>query len=251
MSRIARKDLNASFFHVMSQGINREKIFDKVSYRKKYLNLMKENEKSHNVEIIAYCVMSNHVHMLIYTEEINELSKFMRMINTSYAKYFNWSEERVGYVFRNRFKSEPILDEKYLWQCIKYIHKNPVKAYIVEKCEEYEFSSYNDYKKQIGVAENKILNKIYGSKNYFADIENADDFSGFMDDKNNKDEVMEEYIKAFLAENNVMINEVFEDKNLLNKLINILLNNANMTKVDIQNKLQISPWKLDQILKFS
>ena len=100
MSRIARKYLNTSFFHVMSQGINREKIFYKKSYCKKYLNLMQENEKKYNVEIIAYCVMSNHVHMLIYAEKINNLSNFMRMINTSYARYFNWYENRVGYVFR-------------------------------------------------------------------------------------------------------------------------------------------------------
>lgn len=127
MSRIARKNLNASFFHVMSQGINREDIFHNKSYCARYLNLMKESEKIYNVEIIAYCIMSNHVHMLMYADKITELSRFMHKINTKYASYFNWRESRVGYVFRDRFKSEPILDEKYLWQCIKYIHENPLK----------------------------------------------------------------------------------------------------------------------------
>lgn len=249
MSRIARKNLNASFFHVMSQGINREKIFYKESYRKKYLDLIRENEKNYNIEIIAYCVMSNHVHMLIYIEQINELSNFMRMINTSYARYFNWSEERVGYVFRNRFKSEPILDEKYLWQCIKYIHKNPVKAQMVQKCEDYEFSSYNDYKKKTGVAKNKILNKIFGSENYFSNIEHADDFSGFIEDENNKEEVMEEYIKYFLCRNNMVMPEVLEDKKKLKELINVLLNNANMSKRDVEKRFNISSWKVEQILK--
>ena len=249
MSRIARKDLNASFFHVMSQGINREKIFYKESYQKKYLNLAKENEKSYNVEIVAYCVMSNHVHMLIYTEEINELSEFMRKINTSYARYFNWSEERVGYVFRDRFKSEPILDEKYLWQCIKYIHKNPVRAKMVSKCEDYEFSSYNDYKKQIGVAKNKILKTIYGSENYFYNIEKAEDFLGFIEDESNKNEIMEEYIRDFISRNNIMLSDLFEDEKIFKGLINVLLNNANMTKKDVQNRLNISSWKLGQILK--
>lgn len=251
MSRIARKDLNASFFHVMSQGINKEKIFYKECYRKKYLSLMKENEKDYNLEIIAYCVMSNHVHMLIYTEQINELSKFMRIINTSYARYFNWSEDRVGYVFRDRFKSEPILDEKYLWQCIKYIHKNPVKAKMVLKCEDYEFSSYNDYKKQTGVAKNKILNTIFGSENYFSNIEQADEFLGFIEDENNKEEIMEEYIRDFLRKNNIKMSEVLEDRKMLKELINLLLNNANMRKKDVQNRLNISSWKMGQILKLS
>jgi putative transposase len=249
MSRIARKNLNASFFHVMSQGINREDIFHNKSYCARYLKLMKESEKIYNVEIIAYCIMSNHVHMLMYADKITELSRFMHKINTKYASYFNWRESRVGYVFRDRFKSEPILDEKYLWQCIKYIHENPVKAHMVNECKEYKFSSYNDYKNEIGVGKNKILREMYGAKNYFSKIEAIDDFCGFIDDKIDKKEIMEEYIRVFLDKHNIIIDDIISDKKLLKELIKILIYNVNVTKKDIGNRFNISLWKISKIIK--
>ena len=90
MSRLARKDLNTSFFHVMSQGINKEKIFFNKFFKEKYLSMLIKNEPLTNVQIIAYCIMDNHVHLLIYSESINNLSLFMKNVNTEYAQYYNW-----------------------------------------------------------------------------------------------------------------------------------------------------------------
>ena len=88
--RLSRKDYNASFFHVMVQGHNKEYIFEENRSKQKYLTLMKENEK--DVDILAYCIMGNHAHLLLHTSEINNMSKFMHKINSEYAMYYNYIE---------------------------------------------------------------------------------------------------------------------------------------------------------------
>ena len=98
MPRRARKTLSTSFFHVIVQGVNREYIFEKDTYKRKYLNLLKEAKKEYEIEIISYVIMSNHVHILIYTEQIAELSNFMKKVNEDYARYYNYIENRVGYL---------------------------------------------------------------------------------------------------------------------------------------------------------
>mgnify|MGYP002538811907 CR=1 FL=1 len=149
ISRKIRKNVTTSIFHIMVQGINKEYIFNQEIYIKKYLKFLKENQKQTNLKIIAYCIMTNHAHLLIKSENIQELSKFMQKVNSSYARYYNYMEKRVGYVFRDRFKSQAIMSEKQYYNCIRYIHLNPVKAKIVEKQEDYKYSSYIIYQKRL------------------------------------------------------------------------------------------------------
>ena len=99
-------------------------------------------------------------------------------------------------LFRNRYKSEPIYDRKYLLNCIKYIHNNPVKANIVEECGDYKYSSYNDYSNNTGIAKNKILEDIFGKdcnylflfkKGYdkiFMDVDEEKDFEHYIKERN-------------------------------------------------------------------
>lgn len=146
MPRIARQYLETSFFHVMVQGINKEFIFKNDRYINRYLQLIRKNLNKENLKIIAFCIMNNHAHLLIQTKNRGELSKYMQKVNSMYAKYYNYMEnERVGYVFRDRYKSEPILDKRQLIQCVKYIHQNPVKAKMVKNQCEYKYSSYCFY----------------------------------------------------------------------------------------------------------
>ena len=138
ISRIARKYKNSSFFHIIVQGINKEYIFQEERFKKMYLKQISRFTKELNIEVIAYCIMGNHAHFLIMTKNIEDLSKLMQKVNSMYAKYYNYSQNRVGYVFRDRFLSEVIDSKRYFIQCIKYIHLNPVKANIVKNCKEYE-----------------------------------------------------------------------------------------------------------------
>jgi REP element-mobilizing transposase RayT len=121
MPRRARRDNESSFFHIIVQGIDKKYIFSSENYMKKYYELIIEKSLKHNINVLAYCIMGNHAHLLIYTTQIRDMSNFMRDVNTEYGTYYNKKEKRVGYVFRDRFVSEPICNTRYLYNCISYI----------------------------------------------------------------------------------------------------------------------------------
>ena len=171
MPRKARKDLEIGFFHVMVQGIKKEKIFYNNKCKEKYIYLMKFFKEKQKIDIISFCVMENHVHIIVYTKDINELTTFMRKLNTTYAINYNKEEKRVGYVFRNRFECKEINNQDYLTKCIKYVHMNPVKAGIVKLEKEYRYSSYNDYINKRGIVTEELIQKIFNSKyNYLKEF---------------------------------------------------------------------------------
>ncbi|MBR2744027.1 MAG: transposase [Clostridia bacterium] len=241
MSRIARERLNASFFHVMCQGINKEMLFNLDKQKEKYLFLLKENMFKFDIQIIAYCIMSNHVHILIYSEDMCKLSKFMKCVNTEYAQYYNYIEKRVGYVFRDRFKSQAITDKKYLYQCINYIHLNPVKAGMVALPQEYIYSSYNDYMSNSGITQNKIFGRLFDGKN-FAILENFSNCSDFIDENIDKNTIMDEYICNFIKKNKIGIECIFSEKKYLCHIIKTLLRSTCIRKKDIGEKFGMT-WK--------
>lgn len=174
MPREARNKYDCNFFHVMTQGINKEKIFYDDKYKRIYIKSIFDNAKKFNIEIIAYCIMINHAHLLLKVDNIQKMSEFMKVVNMKYAMIYNNMENRVGVVFRNRFKSENIYDEKYFYNCIQYIHNNPVKAGIIEEAKEYRFSSANDYDldKVSGILKGMVNKKEEGIVNF---IDTEDD----------------------------------------------------------------------------
>ena len=145
MPRKSRKQLETNFFHVINQGIKKEYIFNTEFNKKEYLKILYEQKDKYNLDIISFAIMDNHFHLLIYVKEINDLSNYMKSVNEIYAMIYNKINDRVGPVFRDRFKSEPINNEKYLFQCVSYIHRNPVKAGIASKIGEYRFASTTEY----------------------------------------------------------------------------------------------------------
>lgn len=213
MPRISRKILNTAYFHVMSQGINKSYIFDKAEDKRHYIKLMNQLVKEYNLKIIAYCVMSNHVHMLLHSENIAELSKFMQRLNLKYGKYYNKKYDRVGFVFRNRFRSEGIYGINHLYNCINYIYNNPVKAKICKNPSEYPFSNY------------KPVPKVESKKYVFIDED---------EDKN------ENYIiSQVLCDKNVNLNSLNSNKDNLKKIVMILKEDYGISLRKIANELHI------------
>ena len=153
MPRRARRDLESCYLHVIVQGIERKYIFDKECYKEKYKELMLHKSQVFNVKILAYCIMGNHTHSLLFSENIEEIGKYMKSLNTAYAHFYNKSEKRVGYVFRDRYLSEAIRSERQLYNCLVYIHYNPVEAKIVSLPDKYRYSSYIDYQKNKGIVD--------------------------------------------------------------------------------------------------
>ena len=112
--------------------------------------------------------MHNHSHLLIHSENPEEISKFMQKVNTTYSMYYNKINNRVGYVFRNRFKSQEILDQGQLYTCLRYIHNNPVKANITKTMQEYKHSSYNEFTSgRYKIINDKSIEILFGETDNF------------------------------------------------------------------------------------
>ncbi|MBQ3414896.1 MAG: transposase [Clostridia bacterium] len=252
MSRKSRKDLNTPFLHIMVQGVNKEYIFNKKDYIIKYLELIQENKKEFEVTIIAYCIMNNHAHFLVYTENIEKFGKYMQKINLNYAQMYNKTQNRCGILFRNRYQAEPIYDKKYLINCIKYIHDNPVKAGIVKKCEDYKYSSYNNYMNNAEECTSPIMQEIFGKNcNYELLFKRVHDIR-FMDDKesyNNSDEYIIGGIEEFIIENKICVIDIFQNRKLLIKLIFFLKQNCNIKYNEIRNYLDIPRGTMENLKK--
>ena len=210
MPRIPRKNFECRYFHIMVQGIAKDFIFNNNEFKKEYIRLIHKYKEKFCIDLLAFCVMDNHAHLLAYIDDISNMSNYMQKINTLYAMYYNKKlSNRVGHVFRNRFKSEEIASENHLINCIKYIHNNPVKAKIVETPKDYIYSSYKDYLYKKGLALNKNIaeflkfnNVLYGNEERsFIDIETDKEIyiekviKDVLIETNNKDMVIEEKIK--------------------------------------------------------
>lgn len=160
MPRVSRGCVEAQYYHIMVQGIGKEYIFENETMKNKYKELISKKSNLNTILIIAYCIMDNHAHILIKTEKNEHLSKMMAQINSSYGKFYNRIRNRVGYVFRDRYRAEPIYNINHLQNCVRYIHENPVKANMVKKCKEYIYSSYNDYINN--KIDKKVIDDVYG-----------------------------------------------------------------------------------------
>ena len=143
MPRASRKQGESNVYHVMARGVGRQLIFEGDADRRAYLAILREELGSRDGCLLAWCLMDNHVHLLIQMS-LNELSEMMRVVHSTYALFFNRCHDRVGHLFQGRFKSEPIEDERQLLTVLRYIHQNPVKAGISQTCD-YPWSSYRAY----------------------------------------------------------------------------------------------------------
>jgi putative transposase len=144
MPRQARAKSESGIYHIMARGINKQLIFEEQEDNYKFIEILGEYKAVSEYKIFAYCLMGNHFHLLLKVEK-ESLEQIMKKICGKYVYWFNGKYSRTGHLFQDRFKSEPIEDEKYLLTVLRYIHQNPVKADMVKKVAEYEYSSYNEY----------------------------------------------------------------------------------------------------------
>jgi putative transposase len=144
MPRVPRVSSSIDTYHVIQRGIDKRNIFlFREDYEKFLFYIMKAKEKC-DFSIYAYCLMTNHVHLLIKVEE-DTIGNIMRRITVGYAQYHNNKYDRNGHLFQNRFISEPIEDTRYFLTVLRYIHQNPVKSGMVSSISDYPWSSYHAY----------------------------------------------------------------------------------------------------------
>jgi putative transposase len=144
MARALRIEYEDAFYHVTSRGNERKKIFTTRRDYEKFKEYVLEAKKRFGFILHCYVLMSNHYHMLIETPEKN-LQRIMHQINSSYSIYTNTKRKRCGHLFQGRYKAIIIDKDNYLVELSRYIHLNPVRAKVVERPEDYPYSSYRAY----------------------------------------------------------------------------------------------------------
>lgn len=249
MSRIARNQMETTFFHNMTQGINKEYIFEENRCKKKYIELLQKEANELNINLIAFTIMDNHAHILLHTENISNMSKFMKTINEKFAMYYNYINKRVGIVFRNRYKSQPILSEKQLLNCIRYIFNNPVRAKIVLSPEQYVYSNFKDF--QVSQISEISLDKIYKDINNSIDFPNAKNEkiiteAEFIDTFEDTEIFIKELIKNYEKENDLMIGKNTEE---MKKIVQYVKKNTNISHKFLADILHISKTTISRYMK--
>lgn len=144
MPRESRKESQTGYYHVMMRGNNKEKVFEKTTEKQYFIEQLRYQIGKETISLVAYCLMDNHVHLLIHSE-LQKMIESLKWVNIKFAGLYNLKYERVGHVFQDRFKSEVIDTEEYLIGAMRYIHNNPIKARIVSNIDSYHWSSYKEY----------------------------------------------------------------------------------------------------------
>lgn len=153
MPRKNRVFSDTGVYHVMLRGINHQIIFESHNDYLKLLQLLhqkcypKDSDRKAMPAccvIYAYCLMPNHIHLLIQEKE-EKISDTIKSIGISYAQYYNIKYEHSGHLFQDRFRSEPVNNWEYFVTLLRYIHQNPVTGGIVHRIKDYEWSSWAEY----------------------------------------------------------------------------------------------------------
>ena len=140
MPRIARTVVAGCPHHITQRGNYKQKTFSCRADYEKYLHWLSEYCKKYKLIILAFCLMRNHVHFISIPQELDSLSKTFNTCHMRYSQYYNKKNRNIGHLWQGRFYS-CALDEGHLYEAIRYVENNPVRAKIVKRAEEWEWSS--------------------------------------------------------------------------------------------------------------
>ena len=168
MSRQARTLSKTGIYHIMLRGINQQQIFHEAEDYNKFIEIVKECKQTKDFNIYAYCLMGNHVHLLLKETE-ETIGQVMKRIASRFASWYNIKYQRVGHLFQDRFKSEPVEDDAYFLTVLRYIHQNPIKAGLCKKIDDYQYSSFNEFFLKSSLIDSEVV----------FDIISKDDFISF------------------------------------------------------------------------
>lgn len=171
MSYAVRKAAESGFYHVTLRGNGRQLLFNDESDYRAFLGMASDECAARGVVIIAYCLMGNHVHLILRIDPekngIETLSSAMHVLALKFARRFNAKTGHVGHVFQGRFGSKPIEDDAYLLEAVRYVHANPETGGICA-LEEYPWSSYREYRGVQEFIDPTIVLEMLGGSDAFA-----------------------------------------------------------------------------------
>jgi putative transposase len=143
--RTARHIIDKGYYHVLTRGNDRRNVFQGDDDYAQIQKIIQTYIEKFTVSIFNYCLMPNHIHLLIQSGKSSDLPKFMQGILQVYANHFRRKYDSTGFLFQNRYRSLYIEKESYLLECARYIERNPLRAKICHNLKEYFWSSYRFY----------------------------------------------------------------------------------------------------------
>ena len=176
MVRLARVVVPELPHHVIHRGNRRQKVFFSDRDKASYLNILNLQAKLFALEVWAYCLMDNHVHLIVVPQDEESLSQAIGETHKLYTRMINFREKWRGSLWEGRFKST-IMDESYLYTAVRYVERNPVRARLVEKAENYPWSSARFHVKKEAnalLSDFYLLEEIGDWARYLADEEDED-----------------------------------------------------------------------------
>lgn len=155
MPRMARIVVPNTPHHIVQRGHNKQVVFVSDDDYQYYLENLFEWKEQLNCKVHAWCLMTNHIHLIVNpNEDVDNLGKLMKRLAGKQTRYVNRLEKRTGSLWEGRYKSSPVETDAYLLACCRYVELNPVRAKMVEKAEDYRWSSYQE---KIGIKEQKHM----------------------------------------------------------------------------------------------
>jgi putative transposase len=144
MSNTAELKSKSGIYHIMMRSISVEDAFKEDEDKEQFIWTLKHYKKEYGYELYAYCIMNNHVHVLL-KEGKDSISQIADTISSAYVFWYSWKHKRCGNLFPEPFKGEPVEDDVEFINILRYIHQKPLKAGLVNSIEEYKWSSYHEY----------------------------------------------------------------------------------------------------------
>ena len=253
MPRGARRLSQSRVYHIIIRGNERQRIFRSVEDKERFLETLRVKRKDGNFEYLAYCLMDNHVHLIIDQGE-EDIAKIMQGINVRYAHYFNKRYDRIGHLFQDRFKSEVIEDERYLLATVRYIHNNPVKAGMVITPADYVWSSYDSYvdpRADLRIINRKVILSIFAEEEsraialfkVFSVLNSEDTFIDIPAEVVAKkisiqnENQARTFVENYLQQQHIEKEALKDQKQIRNELIIQLKNQSHMSVREIANLL--------------
>ncbi len=247
----------------MIRGNEKKNIFTDDKDREKFIQILERKNPQSKWLIYGFCLMDNHVHLLI--DEMNEeLSQIMKIINTSYVYYYNRKYKRTGHLFQDRYKSEPIETDAYLLAAIRYIHRNPIKAGLVNDMRDYRWSSYNSYL-DINTEYSRIIkidrilemfseHSVNIAQKLFIQFSEQATDEVFLDCSDNMDfdsEIDSEYVVHYLDENGIKLEDINsrENREIRDSLIKDIHQGSNSSIRKIADLFNLSKSTVHKICK--
>lgn len=261
MARQARLKSETGIYHVMLRGNERKAVFLEDEDKNKFINIVFQKMEATGSHLYSYCIMDNHVHMVIQElENGQQIATLMKRIGVSYAVYYNRKYKRVGHVFQDRFRSEVVEEDVYLLSVIRYIHQNPVKAGMAPGLN-YFWSSYSWYigrKKDLPLLPemNNILDQLSVDRNMavksfikFHEKEESKVIFDVDEVSDNEDDA-EVILDKFLRSHNLEKKDLNASKNraLAVKLVRILVRKTELSGRQVADLAGVNREKVRKII---